>query len=534
MVLAGPNNTGKSTLLQAIATWKLCLNRWITQMERSKAVKRLGVAIPRADITTVPLREMNLLWEDRKVTGPKGMSGARRLIEIEVEGGTDGEKNWTCGIELQYINSELVYARPKGAKNLELDVIKQFPPEEVKSLDIVHVPPLSGIERDEPRRDRGMQDLLVGQGRPGEILRNLLWEISENEDLELWQKLKKHIYDLFQIELIEPVYSPSQPYIVCEYKESGHTRPLDLSNVGSGTLQVLLLFAFLYARTSTVILIDEPDAHQHVILQRQVYDLIRKVTHDLRGQVIVATHSEVVLNATAPERVLGFLGQSPSVLAGTTERDQLREVLKRVTTTDLLLARETGSVLYVEGESDGRILTEWARILDHSTRKFFERGFVHVLGGRNLKEARAHFLAMKAAVKDMRGICLIDGDNKNRPDEEFTKVDLKVLQWDRYEIENYLLQPEPILRFAEFPLLRSQVENAFWKQVPQGTDLFGKHVTLTRIKAGDEFLLPLLKKIGMEIPKRDLYLMAAVMTAEEIHPEIREKLDHIAGEFGIT
>ncbi len=538
VVLAGPNNTGKSTLLQAIATWKLCLNQWMAQRKGSKAVKRSGVAIHRNDITSVPLREMSLLWENRKVTGPKGMSGRRRLIEINLEGEIKGQK-WNCGIEIQYMNSELIYARPKGTKELGLDAIKQFPPEAAKSLNIVHVPPLSGIDLDEPRRDRGMQDLLVGQGRPGEVLRNLLWEIAENKDVLLWQKLQKHIHDLFQIELIKPSYSPNRPYIICEYKEPNLTRPLDLSNVGSGTLQVLLLVAFLYARDATVILIDEPDAHQHIVLQRQVYDLIRKVAHDQHGQVIVATHSEVILNATPPERVLGFLGQTPFMLASTTERDQLREALKRITTTELLIAQETGNVLYVEGESDERILTEWARILDHPARTFFERGFVHVLGGRNLKEARAHFFAIKATTKDIRGICLIDGDNQDKPDKEFTKADLKLLQWDRYEIENYLLQPEAIIRFVEnLPLLqlkvKEHVEGEFYKEIPKGTNLFGKHVALIRMKASNEFLIPLLKTAGMEIPKLDLYLMAAVMKAEEIHPEVVEKLDYIAKQFGIT
>ena len=307
VVLAGPNNTGKSTLLQAIATWKFALDRWLAQREGSTAVKRSGVAIPRTDFTSVPLREMNLLWEGRKVTGPSGMSGARRLIEIVVEG-RSCEGPWTCGIELQYTNPEMLYARPKGARDLSRDAILEFPPEPARSLDVVHVPPLSGIERDEPRRHRGMQDLLVGQGRPGEILRNLLWEVTAAEDRAPWQELAKHVYDLFRIELVEPVYSPSQPYIVCEYRESNGSRPLDLSNAGSGTLQVLLLLAFLYARPAAVILLDEPDAHQHVVLQRRVYDLICKVARYRNGQVVVATHSEVILDGTEPDRVIKFIG----------------------------------------------------------------------------------------------------------------------------------------------------------------------------------------------------------------------------------
>ena len=414
--------------------------------------------------------------------------------------------------------------------------MRNFPPQEARQLNIVHVPPLSGIERDEPRRDRGMQDLLVGQGRPGEILRNLLLEIAESDNPENWQSLAGHVQDLFGIELDRPVYAPAQPYIVCEYRESARSRPLDLSNAGSGTLQVLLLFAFLYARPATVILLDEPDAHQHVILQKQVYGLVRKVARERGGQVIVATHSEAVIDATEPSRVLGFFGEAPRVLSSQTERDQLREALKRVTTTDLLLAREVGGLLYVEGETDEKILGEWARILDHPARRFLERPFVHRIGGRSLREAKAHFFAMQAALPDVRALCLLDGDNRDEPDEEMTRAGLVVLRWRRYEIENYLLHPEAIKRFAfpEHPLLGRQVETAFWRQVPPGTALFGDHVALVRVKASGEFLSPLLQSLDRDTPKKDMYLLAAAMREDEIHPEVHEKLDRIASALGST
>ena len=532
VVLAGPNNAGKSTLLQAIATWKLGLDRWVAQREGGRAVKRSGVAITRADFTAVPLREMNLLWQDRKVTGPAGMADTRRLIEIVAEGEAGGEP-WTCGIEFQYANRELVYARPRGAKDLDRETIRSFPPPQAQELGIVHVPPLSGIERDEPRRDRGMQDLLVGQGRPGEILRNLLFEIAEQHGAG-WPALARHVHELFRIELIRPAYSPAQPYIVCEYREAGHGRPLDLANAGSDTLQVLLMLTFLYARPATVVLLDEPDAHQHVILQRQVYDLIRGVARERRGQVVLATHSEVVLDATEPERVLGFFGKAPRALAGRDERNQLREALKRITTTDLLLGRDVGAILYVEGETDEKILREWARTLDHPARVFFDRAFVRWLGGRSLREAKAHFFALRAAFPDLRGACLLDGDNRDEPDDQTTRAGLVVLRWRRYEIENYLLQPDAIVRFAsrDFELLRPslepQVHDEFWRQVPRETDLFGDHVSLVRVKASDEFLVPMLERLGRSTPKKDLYLLASAMTDTQIHPEVTEKLDRIA------
>ena len=526
VVLAGPNNAGKSTLLQAIATWKFGLDHWISRRVGTKARRRSGVPITRLEFTAVPLREMNLLWEDRKVAPSSSEPGNRRFIEILVEGDSEGGP-WSCGLEFQYANPEMVYVRPLNAKGLTKGGISRFPPQEAAELEVLHVPALSGIERDEPRRDRGMQDLLVGQGRPGEILRNLLLEISRRDGGD-WDELASLVRGLFGIALDRPAYNAAMPYIVSEYREAPNRTSLDLSNAGSGTLQVLLLLAFIYSRPASVILLDEPDAHQHVILQRQVYAEILKLARKRRAQVLIGTHSEVLLDATELTRVYAFLGGSPRLLATENERTRLREALKRLSTTDLLLGREIGALLYVEGPTDELILKEWARILRHRASAFFERPFVFRMGGRNLREARAHFFAMRAAVPGLRAVCLLDGDNRDEPDFETKAAGFAVIPWHRYEVENYLLQPQAIKRVFSAPLFASGVDSAFWKHVPGGTDLFGDHVALTRVKASDEFLVPLLRNLGLNISKKDLYLIAAGMKSSEIHPEVKKKLDMIA------
>ena len=532
VVLVGPNNAGKSTLLQAITTWKFALERWSMLRSGGKAVKRSGVPIPRSDLTAVPLREMNLLWEDRRVTGPKGMAGRRRLIEITVEGSNDSD-DWSCGVEIAYSNPELAYVRPLGATDLNRDTISTFPPKQATDLNIVHVPALSGIQRDEPRMERGLQDLLVGQGRPGDILRNLLLEISESGDETAWTQMRGYVSDLFQIDLRKPRYVSAQPYITCEYAEHG-SRPLDLSNLGSGTLQVLLIFAFMFARPATIILLDEPDSHQHVVLQRQVYELLQKVARDRNSQIVVATHSEVILDATEPDRILGFGGNIPRRLVSNTTRDQLREAMKHITTTELMLATEIGSILYVEGTSDESILREWARVLDHPARTFFDRPFIRSLGGRRLKDAQDHLFALQAILPKIPAVCVLDGDNRDEDPSSTGQEGLMILRWTRYEIENYLMHPDAIKRFIDAPLLNTEIDAAFDKQVPSGTDIFGPHTALARIKASDEFLIPLLEKVAKPTVKREMYLLAAAMKPEEIHREVREKLDLIAERFDLS
>ena len=533
IVLAGPNNSGKSTMLQGIATWRYGLDRWVSQRksDKDKRLKRSGVPITRTEFAPVPLREMNLLWEQRRVRG--GHPRTARTIDIIVEAESNDE-NWTCGLEFQYANTELIYVRPLGSKQFKPEEFQNFPPLGAENLNVIHVPTFSSIEREEPRRDQGLQNRLIGEGRPGNILRNLLLEVYENSP-EHWKSLTSQIKTLFGIELLEPVYSSgSQAFILCEYREGSKSRALDLSSAGSGTLQVLLLLAFLYTRQASVILLDEPDVHQHVILQKQVYDLVRKTAREQNGQLIIATHSEVILDSTDPTQVIGFIGDSPRPLHHPSDRDQLREALKHVTTTDILLGKDVGIILYVEGATDEKILAEWARVLGHSTQRFFNKPFIHPLGGSHLKDAKDHYFAIRAAFPGIRALCLLDGDNKEQPDKEMTGAGLQILRWQRYEIENYLLIPSAIKRFLQNePSLEPKVDEEFGKQIPPDTDMFGDIPALTRVKASNEFLVPFFEKIGLNTTKGELYQLAAKMTPDEIHPEVVEKLDAIAEHFDL-
>lgn len=45
VILAGPNNAGKSTLLQAVALWKFVIDQWVAQREGERAVERSDVAV---------------------------------------------------------------------------------------------------------------------------------------------------------------------------------------------------------------------------------------------------------------------------------------------------------------------------------------------------------------------------------------------------------------------------------------------------------------------------------------------------------
>lgn len=66
VVLAGPNNTGKTTVLQAIAAWDLAFNRWRQVNSAGKPQRASGkyytwAPIARQAFSAVSLREFDLL-----------------------------------------------------------------------------------------------------------------------------------------------------------------------------------------------------------------------------------------------------------------------------------------------------------------------------------------------------------------------------------------------------------------------------------------------------------------------------------------
>jgi predicted ATPase len=532
VVLAGPNNSGKTTVLQAVATWQTAVNHWLTRRKpgETTAKARSGVQITRAQFTAIPVREMSLLWPGRQTSGVEAPPGRKRRIEIVLTG--DEQGGWECGVEIEYGSRETANVRPLGS--LEEADIEDWPPMPARDVRVVHIPPMSGISREEARHDRGLQDLLIGQGRPGEVLRNLLYEISQQQSD--WASLCDNIRALFSFELVRPTYAESDPYIVAEYRPKLRDRPLDIANAGSGFLQVLLLFAFFYARPGSVLLLDEPDAHLHVILQKEMHDVLRRLASERQAQLLIATHSEVLLDATSPERVISFVKTKPRRLGHKVERDALREAMKRLTTTELLMAEETGAIIYLEDHSDERILSAWADVLDHPARSFLDRPFVHALRGSSVREANDHFFAFCSVIEPVSGLVILDGDNRGEGDEEQGRDGLRVVRWKRYEIENYLLVPRAIAAVSHWgdgPLTLEAVEKIFHKQVPSGTDLFDDGVAgLADLKASEKFLPQLLEATGRDLPKRDFFLIAAQMQPDEIHPEVVEKLDLIAETLG--
>jgi predicted ATPase len=524
VVVAGPNNTGKTTLLQAIAAFDLALGRW----QELNDFQRHGGAYPKAPITrqafaAVPLRSFELLWSERRQAQP---------IEIELE----LDLGLQLGMEFIADTTEQMFVRP----------LKRFRPEVLRGAGIgcVFVPAMSGLGVEEPVYQPPKIDQLLFQARPGEVLRNLLLQVSMQTGP--WEALASSISELFGYILLPPDGRGAN--ILAEYcmREGGPR--LDIASAGSGFLQVLMLLTFLHTRPGSVLLLDEPDAHLHVILQDAIYAELRRVAAEKGSQLVIATHSEVVINAAEPRNVCVLLDR-PRMLADNEERAVLIRSLKALTNEDVMRAIDAPGVLYVDDYTDLDVLREWARVSGHpahdllTMRLFWKPNVAEPHAGVGGVPAQRHHEALCLVRADLPALQILDGDDRPEiPETAISGRGFQRVRWRRYEIESYLFHPSALERFVSATVGQASAEEhvaALREHLSQThppaflRDPLADHAFLAGVKARKLLLPPALTAAGLPgFPYQRYFEIAAQMLPAEIHPEVIEKLDAIVKAFG--
>lgn len=550
VVFIGPNNSGKTTALQALALWDYGMRLWIEKRTGKKAPeKRPGVTINRRDLIAVPVPDANLLWRDLHVRNVQQANGKPETTNIRIDiivTGVANGKEWECGLEFDYANQESFYCRPLRLSE-EKNSQRMPIPSEAGQTRIAFLPPMSGLAANETRLDIGAINVRLGEGRTADVLRNLcylIWTEKGDEGKEKWKQLTARIKGLFGVDLDSPVYIAERGEIEMAYHDDKSGARLDLSSAGRGLQQTLLLLAHLAVNPGSVLLLDEPDAHLEILRQRQIYQLLTDTAREQNSQVIIASHSEVVLEEAADrDVVVAFLGTPHRI---DDRGSQLLKSLKEIGFDQYYQSEETGWVLYLEGSTDLATLRAFAESLQHPSLQLLERPFVHYVMNQPSK-ARAHFYGLREAKGDLAGFALFDRDPRNQPPQQ--QEELVEYVWKRREIENYLCSPTTLYSYAEAsaaeqaggPLFEPIQHEKYGTIMRECIEDFVPRIALNNprdrwwidTKASDEFLDRLFdeffKKLDLPnlMKKTNYHVLARYVPQNEIDPEIAQVLDLI-------
>ena len=541
VVLIGPNNSGKTTALQALALWEAGLRRWLAERPGDQApAKRPGVTINRRDLISAPVPTANLLWHKLHVRDVMRDASGRQNVRIAITvNGISGDRTWHCGLEFDYANPESFYCRPVRSPN---DKVISSPPPEARGVRVAFLPPMSGLADREFAKESGEISVLIGQGQTAQVLRNLCYQTYQRTDRPggcSWQEIVEHLRRLFGVELLPPEKVAERAELVVRYRERDQRVALDLSSAGRGLQQTLLLLAYLYANPASVLLLDEPDAHLEVLRQRQTYQLLTQVAASQGSQIVAASHSEVLLNEAADrDVVIAFVGPPHRL---DRRGSQVTKALTDIDWEHYYNAEDRGWVLYLEGPSDLAILQAFAKTLNHPATADLERPFVHYLSTNLPDRAREHFFGLREAVPGLVGVALFDRlAGKLRAEGE-----LREMMWRRREIENYLCLPTVLRTYArhEQPADLFGAAESQRRQTAMTTAIAAVTEALRTlrkpdpwgadVKASDDFLDPLFEKffalLGLpnQMRKSAYHELASLVPVDQIDPEVVEKLDAI-------
>ena len=478
-LLVGRNNSGKSTVLQALAIWQFCVD----EFHRSKRSGSKGIQVVLPNFTALPVPEFNLLWKDRDIRHSPNKKQEYILIGIHVEWQRATGETGMFGVDLRYHSPQTIYAIPGGGWEKFRDC------EKVGDLPIIaYVPPFSGLEPTEKSLDVSPIRQQVGKGQPGSVLRNLLLRVCPSPPRgpdgriamgytspKDWQELANTVERWFSVKIREPKYDAAKDvYITVEYGEKG--KEYDIIAGGSGFHQALTLLAFLYGYHPTTILLDEPDAHLHVNLQREILDYFKRKSIERSTQFLIATHAEEFARGVDASQIVSLLSHVPKRVQSAP--DVLR-AMAEVSNEEIARLMSSPYILYVEGESDERILRAWAdqcsaqAAMDKVCFKSMEGG------GKGDMKARAdeHFAALKHIIPEIARLMLFDYDNT---DSAFHPKpgNPALAEWKRKNIENYLLVPDAWKR-AALRQMECGADDLFAQPVLQTIDAFFADQNLT-------------------------------------------------------
>lgn len=349
-VLAGLNNSGKTTILQA--TYLL-----LSSLPRIAAHQHI-------EHENIQVRSISL----NDALSPLGVRDNIWLSSIhasDVEGKIIGVFPNSLRVELGVIRhsgSNFVFTLsqlPASPQRKPRDLLA-----EVSKLSAAILTPPGEVPSREDMVSGDQYRHLLGQGKGAQLWRNGIWWGIQTDGFESFAPVQQQISRYFpDIELLLPTLSTSgTPEILIKYRESGNGL-LDIAQSGAGLRTFISLTRILEQSPSPVILLDEPDAHLHASQQAVVLDLMFDAASKMGRQVIIASHSPEIISRV-PSECIRWIERGTATAQGGEEVGCMLERLGATPDIYIPWADVPDVLVYVEGIKDRPVvegLIRWCR-----------------------------------------------------------------------------------------------------------------------------------------------------------------------------
>ena len=470
-LIVGGNNSGKSSILHALAVWEYCKTVLIYEKSPNAILAGFhgdGYGINIDDFTPINIPSLNYLWTNLNSSGGYSLS-IKCYWNLE-----DGQE--------RFLNIGLALTQER----LFIKIIESNINEGDKIPRIAYLPPFAGITDKEQWYSPAYRNKLIGQGLAGAVLRNSIIELYDSNlklreekkgagkrltqvalasirNNDAFEVLNSILFEIFKGILDPKKFNPDfhtnikVDFVKGKIENNRFIRhpnynKRDIMVEGSGFLQWLSVYTFAINPKVDILLLDEPDAHLHNSLQGELIEKLRNISLQFNKQILIATHSTEVVKSL-PHDIILHVNQSIRYLTQESQKVRVLSGLGAEYFPKIEKLQKFKKVLFVENQSDSDILTAWC---NNMGLVWPENLVVWPLANAH-KERKQLFLHLKDEVKGIKCISIVDRDNtlyentnanlhENYDDLIEGENEFRFRRWRRWEIENYLISPPAISR----------------------------------------------------------------------------------------
>ncbi len=486
-LFVGGNNSGKSTLIQALAVWEFCKMVLLHEKGRdifneSMVGKGEGYGMSAEDFLPIAMPSLNHLWTNLKTqlsskekeSWPDKFTGYILRILCKWDSKKScAEKYLEIGLALA--NDRLFIRVTKSNLNDGDDI-----------PNVVYLPTFAGVIPKENKATHAERRAFLGKGMAGSILRNMVYDLYLKE-LEIkkellqggnrlrdsvkkeflqrspLQRLQKNLRETFRSELEVMPFSEDFHTTIKINERKGVFKngewevlrktdysPRDIITQGSGYLQWLSIFSVLYAEDVDVLLLDEPDAHLHASLQKELFSKLSEAIQQENGkQILVSTHSVEMIEQAPLDMI--FSMDDKKYLNQESSRVSVLSGIGSEYCPKLDCIKKEKRLVFFENESDLKII----KTLGEKCGSLLKNNFATWANTHSHADRRRIYECLKREIPSLKCISLRDRDMdcpKNiRKDLTFQGIsgdnsdsNILFLEWRRKNIESYLLCPKAI------------------------------------------------------------------------------------------
>lgn len=384
-ILTGKNNTGKTTILEALSLWHECFGKLINKAKRSE--KKVGYnagdwLLGPSHNRYFPFDEINSV---RSPYFEDIFHRRNRKNKIELSA-TIYNEEFKEELEIRFqIDSSGLNYKIALQDYSEFDFVKfnnifrRLP----NPIGKYYASPVAVILQKEDFATNPQIEDLILKRESAKILRNRLYKLLSFPDInyknQFLQDLSFIIGQNFQLISRSDIKKDKQ--VIINFKLGEGDIEKDIALVGSGTLQIIELLLNVYQpdeilsnlnlytqgeniKDFNIVLLDEPDSHIHRDIQQRLINIL--VRFSKNNQIFISTHNEALIRSSSYGHLFHLDGKNISEIKSI-DKEKVEKInphfkgifpsqinpiilsLGSVSGLDFVNAMESDRLIFVEG-----------------------------------------------------------------------------------------------------------------------------------------------------------------------------------------